>query len=89
MIVLLNGNFVPLEVPEDEQEAFTNSFVRAIREGEGDPTYFISPTKGSLIFTRNILGWYFRPRIEPPAEKMVKLLEKNLNEGEDWKGGND
>lgn len=88
MIILLNGNFIPLTIFADDKEKHEEILRQAIKNGKDDPSFYVKPTPDVFIFTKNIVGWYFRPKQTSPADKMLNFLDKklpDLNEGEDWK----
>lgn len=88
MVVLLNGNFLPFAIPADEKEKYESILVKAIKEGKDQELFYIKMTPDVLIFTKNILGWYFRPKAVSTSEQVLKLVEKelsNINESDDWK----
>ena len=85
MIVLLNGNFVPLLMKKSDMGKNEEFLMNAIKDGKENP-YFFFKLHGATIFTKNIVGWYFRPKMEAPSDKMIKFLEKKLDDGGDsWK----
>ena len=84
MIVLLNGNFVPFQIRASEREGFEKAIVDAIKKGTDAPYYYL--VLGPMtVLVKNILGWYFRPKIEAPTDKMMKFLGKHLDQGEGWR----
>lgn len=84
LIVLLNGNFLPIATLTSKKNTMQNSLVAAYKAGQKDPNHFIN-FGDSVIISKNIVGWYFRPHGGTVTEQVLELLKKQTSDGDDWK----
>lgn len=87
LIILMNGSFVPVKIPA-ERKAYFNDLLAQATSPDAPKGVLLSLGDDYRLITSAIVGWYFRPVIVNQAEKIVKLIEKQVNKesGDDsWK----
>ena len=88
LVVLFNGNHMPIMIDESQRVEMT-SFLNECVKFSKDDLYHYSVWGDFTIISKNIIGWYFKEVEENTIqERILKATEKMVDEvssGDDWK----
>jgi hypothetical protein len=84
MVVLFNGNFIPIPVERNKITEFETMLEKCCSEGHSNPYAFFRFGTATIL-SKSIDGWYFREIPVNTASKLLNILDKATGDGEDWK----
>lgn len=80
VIILLNGNHCSGTITQGQEREFMEEFKQAVN-GHNDWIELL----GNTLRRKSVIGYYIRAKTISPQARIVELLEKEANKGDEWK----
>lgn len=90
VVIMLNGNFCSIPTKYSEVEKISKMIIDAVKAGMNDPYHYLN-YNGFFVFSKHIVGFYFREPVVSYQKKAMDLLEKAVDGTDDadsWKRNN-
>jgi hypothetical protein len=85
LIILISGGFLPITILESGMKETDHYLKHKMLQPQKELLEF---GEYARVFNTAIVGWYFRPKVITAAEKLIGLVEKQVNDsdsGNEWK----
>lgn len=95
LIILLTGNHLPIVIPAEAVQEWDAKLEKLLGDAQACKGWLTFKDAEGLwprrVHPHAVVGWYFRPKVEPTSQKALAIMERmekkmpDPGEGDDWK----